>query len=116
MCWIKLFERNLDFLVFSFAASLFLDLEIESVLNDISYRANEMERIFISEFNQVRDMKITSLKFDFFETIYSYNNIYYATQKEVPRDTGLALFTISSRQSSTEFHFQMTFIDSAALP
>ena len=76
MCWIKLFERNLDFLVFSFAASLFLDLEIESVLNDISYRANEMERIFISEFNQVRDMKITSLKFDFFETIYSYNNIY----------------------------------------
>ena len=76
MCWIKLFERNLDFLAFSFAASLFLDLEIESVLNDISYRANEMERIFISEFNQVRDMKITSLKFDFFETIYSYNSIY----------------------------------------
>ena len=63
-------------MVFSFATSLFLDLEIESVLNDISYRANEMERIFISEFNQVRDMKITSLKFDFFETIYSYNNIY----------------------------------------
>ena len=31
-----------------------------------------MERIYISEFNQVRDMKITSLKFDFFETIYSY--------------------------------------------
>ena len=80
MCWIKLFERNLDFLAFSFAASLFLDLEIESVLNDISYRANEMERIFISEFNQVRDMKITSLKFDFFETIYTqitYHNIQY---------------------------------------
>ena len=42
--------------------------------------------------------------------------IYYATQKELPPDTGLGLFTISSRQSSTEFHFQMTFIDSAALP
>ena len=36
-----------------------------------------MERIFISEFNQVRDMKITSLKFDFFETIYSYNIYIY---------------------------------------
>ena len=69
--WIKLIERNLVFLIFSFATSNFLDLEIQSVLNDISYWPNEMERIFISEFNQVRDMKITSLKFDFFETIYS---------------------------------------------
>ena len=50
-------------------------------------------------------------------TIPHYNICrYYATQKELPPDTGLGLFTISSRQSSTEFHFQMTFIDSAALP
>ena len=44
------------------------------------------------------------------------HSTYYAPQKEVPPDTGLVLFTIYSRQSSTEFHFQMTFIDSAVLP
>ena len=41
---------------------------------------------------------------------------YYATQKEVPPDTGLALFTISSRQDSTvnESHLKVKFC--AALP
>ena len=41
---------------------------------------------------------------------------YYATQKEVACDTGVALFTISSRQSSTvnESHLKVKFC--AALP
>ena len=41
---------------------------------------------------------------------------YYAPQKELPPDTGLGLFTISSRQSSTvnESHLKVKFC--AALP
>ena len=44
------------------------------------------------------------------------HSTYYAPQKEVPPDTGLVLFTISSRQSSTvnESHLKVKFC--AALP
>ena len=83
-----------------------------------SHHSKHFHKILVTSFMHVlREPKPQSVLF----RIISINSKilqfkYYATQKELPPDTGLALFTISSRQSSTEFHFQMTFIDSAALP